>query len=119
VDDSGAIANFGYYLGGLGDVNGDGLGDFIVQNLAFDSTGVFDPYASAWIGSGMEPGTTTAAGSSTVRFMDSRERATAAGDVNGDGIPDILASDHTLDIGDGETPGTVFVYLTPASVLEP
>jgi len=86
----------GYALSQAGDVDGDGLGDILVSSHNADdpnfNTGAVDLLVAADLG---EPGVLTAE-SATVRFVGESLRAytgyavDGAGDVDGDGHPDVL-----------------------------
>ena len=93
----------------LQDLNHDGLPDVVVSGKgSFFSVYLGDP---AHPGQFLAPQNTTAPGNLTYLYT------IAAGDVDGDGIPDIIATDegNTFLIFPGKGDGT---FLTPTSLLE-
>jgi len=109
----------GRAVAGIGDVNGDGAPDLLVGAPSADVGGEFDQ-GRAFVFSGSD--------ASLLRALDLPIPETGAelgssvagaGDVNGDGVPDILAGAPGRDVAGGElNQGQAFVFSgADASVL--
>ena len=113
-----AVDQFGYALAGLADVTGDGISDLVVGAWLDDAQAFNAGSASLYSG---------ADGSFVRRFLDTTAGSfenfgaavAAAGDVNGDGLVDVLVGsprDDAPGAGDG---GSVFVFSSAdGSVLQ-
>ena len=115
VSGEGLADSFGQAVAPLGDVNGDGIDDFIVGAYQADVGGLKCGEAYVFFGSRALAGTLTRSNAS-LRIKDncatvgnfSRSLA-AAGDVNGDGIADVLIGADTA-----EGTGSAFIYFGSA-----
>jgi hypothetical protein len=108
-------AQLGWSVSGAGDVDGDGFADVIGGADFWDGGQVDEGAAFVWRGGAdlpsVAPAWKGAAGSGAISYGASLE---AAGDVNGDGLSDLLAADP-LWSGTAVGGGRVDLYLgTPA-----
>jgi hypothetical protein len=98
---------FGNTVGRVGDLNADGIPDFVVGSPLDDLNGA--DAGSAFVFSGAD---------ATVLFHWTGDRdgdwfgywASEAGDVNGDGTPDVIIGAYLGDIGDGSETGMARVF---------
>ena len=113
-------AELGTAVGAAGDVNGDTIDDFIVGAQAYDAPGETDGGgAFIWYGSGTGPigglgpyGSAWWTAGSSYCWLG--HDVATAGDVNGDGIGDVIVGAH----GCGQatsTQGRAYVYYGPLS----
>ncbi len=92
---------------GLGDIDGDGIGDFIFSSRYYDTSG--DNNAGAvWVKSGATGATLYSYTGSSGHFLGLSVRA--AGDVDGDGTPDFVIGSHLADPGGVTDAGKATVY---------
>ncbi|RJF88040.1 hypothetical protein D3874_14285 [Oleomonas cavernae] len=92
--------NFGQRVAGLGDINGDGFADFMIEGSgSYYQIDVTDPYSYVWVdvphtyviyggGDHLTGGTTS-----------DYSGFAAAGDVNGDGFADVTVGTSTIVFG--------------------
>jgi hypothetical protein len=106
-------ANFGSAVSGLGDVNGDGVPDLLIGASGQD-VGANASQGRAFVMSG-------ATGLPLVTLDDPTPQAQAAfgsavsglGDVNGDGVADLLIGAPFQDVGANATQGQAFLFVSP------
>jgi hypothetical protein len=106
-----ARASLGTAVAGVGDVDGDGYADFLVGAPFFDGPAVDSGYAALFLGSPDGPGDTPA-WEITGSHTDARlgQALAAAGDVNGDGLPDFLIGAPGWQNQDEQAIGAAFLY---------
>ncbi|MGE5692814.1 MAG: integrin alpha, partial [Candidatus Zixiibacteriota bacterium] len=108
VDGDSAGDNFGYSVSGAGDINGDGVPDFIVGAVRASPGGIFWA-GSAYVFSGMN-------GSLLYRKEGSASRdyfggsVAGVGDVNNDGFADFIIGATNTNPGGLINAGSAFVY---------
>jgi FG-GAP repeat protein len=99
---------FGFSVAGAGDVNGDGYDDLIAGAPDTDF-GTYSEAGSASVFSGLDGGLLHIWYGET--YFDQFGRSVAgAGDVNGDGLADLMVSASYADVGGLTDAGTVYVY---------
>jgi len=108
LDGTGIFQNFGASVSELGDVNGDGVDDFLVgapgtRVNGMNSAGAVMVYSGA---DGSELYRKT--GSAALDLFGSH--VSAAGDVNQDGVPDFVVGLFHVDVGGLNNAGTAKVY---------
>ena len=102
--------DFGWSAAGAGDVNGDGFGDVIVGSPGYTLGEESEGAAFVYFGSAEGPPGSPGWSTESNQAFAALGWVAPAGDVNGDGFDDVLASAYGYD--DGETDeGAVFVYL--------
>ncbi|MCB9466228.1 MAG: FG-GAP repeat protein [Candidatus Eisenbacteria bacterium] len=108
-----AGAEYGFSVSTAGDLNGDGYSDVVVGATGHDATFVDEGRVSVYYGgpSGMSALFTIDSGMPGIRFGFS---VSAAGDVNGDGIGDLIIGTPYYDIGDTYR-GAAFLYFGGAA----
>jgi hypothetical protein len=101
----------GLVISGVGDINGDRFSDFMVSRVHTTSTNGAATWVELYLGSASGPVATK------WRFLHEHPglyiggRAVPAGDVNGDGIADVLIGSHMhRSPPDAKASGTVFVF---------
>ena len=79
-----------------GDFNGDGVDDLVISSRDSDFSGPVESYVIFGSASGFEPALELSAldGSNGVRILGVGGDAQRAGDVNGDGIDDLIVNDY-------------------------
>ncbi|MEM7413107.1 MAG: integrin alpha [Myxococcota bacterium] len=121
LDSDQASSSFGFSVASAGDVNGDGFADVIVGAQSYDAGPGNDNEGRAFLFHGSSPkipngsvgaaDTTFSSGQATSSFGAS---VAAAGDVNGDGFPDVVIGSPRYDNGETDE-GVAFVYLGSAT----
>lgn len=108
----GTDANAGSDCAAAGDVDGDGVGDFVVGAPRYDAY-----RGEAYLVTAVSAGTSTL-GTTTARFSGEAAgdrlggAVDGAGDVNGDGAGDIVFGAETADLA-GDTSGGAYVFFGP------
>jgi hypothetical protein len=94
---SAANGYFGYSVSGVGDVNGDGYSDFVVNSAG--SSSAFVVYGGTQNGQtlNISGGTIDSARGYKITTLGNHweNKVSGAGDVNGDGLADIIVSDYS------------------------
>ena len=113
VDDVTITGSYaGTFVRGAGDLNGDGLAD-IVGAYPYSSGGYTYVFLSP-----LSSSETTGSADGTWAGEDSSDYAgwdtAPAGDVNGDGLDDLLVGAYSVDTG-GQSAGAAYLVLGPAS----
>ncbi len=105
-----AYAEFGHSVASAGDVNGDGFGDVIVGAPWYSNDHDWEGRAFLYYGSGtgllLAPAGTTESHQISANLGYS---VASAGDVNGDGLDDLIVGAQNFDHGQ-QNEGAVFVY---------
>jgi hypothetical protein len=114
-------SSFGYSSGGVGDVNGDGFDDIVVMQSSYSGRGVHEGRALLYLGGPRGPGgrpVWTGQGFGSGSGISTG--APGIGDVNGDGVPDILVGSAAYSSSaDNRWLGIVAVYLSPRDPRRP
>jgi len=106
---AGANDQFGASVAGAGDVNGDGFDDVIVGALTNDAGGANAGRAYVFFG-GLTPNTAPDLVLTGAEAGDLFGRSVAgAGDVNGDGVDDVIVGAYNNDAG-GSNAGRAYVF---------
>ena len=117
---SGDDAGFGRIVSAAGDVNGDGIDDILIENssstgesyVVFGARNLSGPIEAADIGSSAVPGIHFTGLTLATRF--SFFSTSAAGDVNGDGIDDLLLGAPGDDANGTDAGATYLVFGSPS-----
>ena len=100
----------GQAVASAGDVNGDGFGDVIIGDFAYDNGQSNEGRASVYHGSASglaaTPAWTAESNQATAWFSNA---VASAGDVNGDGFGDVIIGAYNYDNGESDE-GRVYVY---------
>jgi hypothetical protein len=106
---------FGYSVATLGDVNGDSVNDFVIGAKGHDAVGLTNSGA-AYVYSG-------ASGNLLHQFYGASNSlffgfsVSGAGDVNGDGLKDVIIGTNGVDASGYPLAGTAYVYSVSNGVL--
>ncbi len=107
----------GQAVASAGDVNGDGFGDVIIGDFAYDNGESNEGRASVFHGSASglaaTPAWTAESNQATAWFSNA---VASAGDVNGDGFGDVIIGAYNYDNGESDE-GRAYVYHGSASGL--
>ena len=114
-----ADARMGEYVGGAGDVNGDGYDDVIVGAFWYDNPEIDEGAAFVFLGSasGIADGSPATAHAQLEADQAGAEmgvNVAGAGDVDGDGYDDVIVGAWHYDAGQTDE-GIALVYLGSAS----
>jgi hypothetical protein len=114
-----AAAFFGAFVASAGDVNGDGYADVIVGAPDYDAGQTDEGAAFVFPGSASgiadgDPATAAAQLESNQAATDFGNSVAGAGDVNGDGFPDVIVGASNYGAGQSNE-GAAFVYLGNSS----
>ena len=116
LDGEAAYDYAGLSVAGVGDVDGDGLDDVLVGGYGNDVAGSAAGAAYLVSGASLVPGSTLWLGDATHRLRGvatldyAGSRVAGAGDVDGDGLDDLLVGAYYAD-GGGNTSGAVYLVL--------
>jgi hypothetical protein len=110
-------AGFGAGVASAGDVNGDGFSDVVVGATGFDNDEVSEGRAFLYLGgaSGLAP-TPAWTAESDQSLSSFGDTVACAGDVNGDGLSDVVVGAYDFDNGESNE-GRAFLYVGSASGL--
>lgn len=112
-------AHFGDSVATAGDLNADGYGDILVGASRFDNGESDEGQAYLFLGGSAGPSTTPAwTGESNQAVAYYGAAVASAGDVNGDGAPDVLVGSYYFDSGENDE-GKAFLYLGIPPVATP
>jgi hypothetical protein len=103
-------AYFGISVAGAGDVNGDGMSDVAIGAFHYDAGEFDEGRAYVYYGATAPPTLTaswSAEGNQSNAYFGTS--LVMAGDVNGDGLTDVLVGAPTYDLGETDE-GRVFLY---------
>ncbi len=107
----GPTSYFGYRCGSAGDLNGDGLGDIFVSASGYDGTLTDQGYACVYLGQGgtlaATPAWSDSGGQAGAQFGSS---VAGGGDVNRDGLSDLVVGASGWDNGTDTDAGRVSLY---------
>ena len=108
-------SGFGYSSGGVGDVNRDGYNDIVVMQSSYSGRSVHEGRALLYLGGPHGPGRRPVwTGQGFGSNCGLSTGAPGIGDVNGDGVPDILVGSSAYSSSpDDRWRGIAAVYLSP------
>jgi hypothetical protein len=114
----GASPGAGNRVAGAGDVNGDGIPDVIVADTSWGTLSEEDPVRAAYVVFGRRtPGTVNlgALGGAGFRIDGPVDAVAAAGDVNHDGLADVMVADPRADFNGRAGAGSAYVVFGKAT----
>jgi FG-GAP repeat len=101
--------NFGWSVASAGDVNGDGISDFVVGAIYNDSGAKDAGKAYVYLGGTTLSPVPFATMTGTTANEQLGGSVAGAGDVNGDGYADVIVGARLADLG-GNASGAAFIY---------
>lgn len=110
------LTNFGDALTGIGDVNGDGMDDFLVSAPYFDDISINEGKVYLFFGKDTGWEKNINCSEADASFIGENENDNfgqnmgSAGDINGDGLNDFLISSTKNDQGDSNTGKTYLFF---------
>jgi FG-GAP-like repeat/FG-GAP repeat len=105
----------GYSVASAGDVDGDGYADVLVGAVGFDGVATDSGRAQLYLGAAAGLTTTAAwTAESDQSYSNFGASVASAGDVNGDGYPDVLVGSANYDAS-ATNEGRAFLYLGSAT----
>lgn len=107
-DGLGTFADLGWSVAGAGDVNGDGFDD-IVAGAPFYAAGGLYSAGAVYVYSG-QTGDLLMEFTSAIADDQTGRTVAAAGDVDGNGYPDIIAASSWADVGGVVDAGKVYTF---------
>jgi hypothetical protein len=106
-------AQFGFAVAGIGDVNADGVPDLLIGAIGQDG-GVIEGQGQAFVFSGATGLVLVVLDNPTPqRFAQFGFAVAGIGDVNADGVPDLLVGAPTQAVGANTDLGQVFLFVSP------
>lgn len=103
------MQRLGYSVAGLGDVNGDGLDDVVMGGPYWSLPGYYQGFGKAFAYSGGD-GALLFAWKADAQDDNFGITVSAAGDTNGDGVPDVLIGASLADRRGRVNSGSIYLY---------